>query len=139
MASYAVYWSEGAGPRYAGRLELTDSAAELYGMAVGRRCLESVPYGEIASVRLDTATLRVGRRRDAELDIGSVDGPGALRELADLLARAVARFPSLPPESAIPSELTKEIPAETHALKVVLEAAPVEQELIDQHEIALNA
>jgi hypothetical protein len=109
MASYAVYWSEGAGPRHVGRLELTDSAAELYGMAVGRRCLESVPYGDIDSVRHDTATLRVGRRRDTELDIGSVDGPGALRELADLLARAAARFPSSPPASAIPSQPTKEI------------------------------
>jgi alcohol dehydrogenase len=29
--------------------------------------------------------------------------------------------------------------AETHALKVVLEAAPVALELVDQHELALNA
>ncbi|HEY8791585.1 MAG TPA: hypothetical protein VIL96_01735 [Gaiellaceae bacterium] len=109
MSSYAVYWNEGAGPRYAGRLELTDSSAELCGVAVGRRCLESVPYGDIDSVSLDTAILRVGRRRDTDLDIGSVDEPGALRELADLLARAVARVPSVPPKFSIPSALTKEI------------------------------
>lgn len=100
MTSYAVYWTEGAGPRYAGRLELTDSSVELYGAALGRRCLESVPYGDIASVRLDSGIVRVTRRGDTGLDIGSVDGPGTLRELADLLARAVARFPSATVDAA---------------------------------------
>jgi len=94
MSSYAVCWSEGAGPRYAGRLELTDASAKLDGAAVGLRRFESVPYSDIASVSLDAGILRVGRRRDTDIDIGSVDGPGALHELADLLARAVARFPS---------------------------------------------
>jgi hypothetical protein len=40
-----------------------------------------------------------------------VDGPGALRELADLLARAVARSHSARPhlEAVVPSAITKEI------------------------------
>jgi hypothetical protein len=95
MSTYAVYWSEGGvGPRYAGRLELRGSAAELAGTSVGRRFLESISFDEISSVVLSAGNLRISRHRGSELDIGSVDGPGALRELAERLAAAIGRPPS---------------------------------------------
>ncbi len=88
--SYAIYWNEGeVGPRYAGRLELSDSSVELSGSAFGHRFLESISFDDIASVRLSAGNLRVSRRDGAPLDIGSVDGPGSLRELADRLASAL--------------------------------------------------
>ena len=85
--SYAIYWYVGElGPRYAGRLELTDSSMELSGSALGQRFLDSTFFDEIASVRLSAGNLRISRRQRAEIDIGSVDGPGSLRELTDRLA-----------------------------------------------------
>ena len=85
--SYAVYWYEGElGRRYAGRLDLGGSSVELSGSALGHRFLDSIPFEEIASVLLSGGRLRISRRDAAELDIGSVDGPGSLRELAGRLA-----------------------------------------------------
>ena len=85
--SYAIYWSEGeVGPRYAGRLELSDSTLELSGSALGRRLIDSISFDDIASVWLSAGNLRVSRRNGAVLDVGSVDGPGSLRELGDCLA-----------------------------------------------------
>ena len=85
--SYAVYWYEGElGPRYAGRLELSGSSAELSGSALGHRFLDSISFKDIASVRLSAGRLRISRRDGGEFDIGSVDGPGSLRELAERLA-----------------------------------------------------
>jgi len=85
--SYAIYWYVGElGLRYAGRLELSDSSAELSGSALGRRFLDSISFEDIASVRLSAGRLRISRRNGAELEIGSVDGPGSLRELAEHLA-----------------------------------------------------
>jgi hypothetical protein len=88
--SYAIYWNEGeVPPRYAGRLELSDSSVELSGSALGRRVIDSVPFSDIAAVRLSAGNLQIKRRDGAGLDIGSVDGPGSLRELADCLALAL--------------------------------------------------
>ncbi len=96
--SYAIYWYEGElGPRYVGRLELCDSSVELSGSAQGDRSLRSLPFERIASVGLTGRNLRIARREGAELNIGSVDGPGSLRELAERLASLVtdpARDPS---------------------------------------------
>ncbi|MDX6483944.1 MAG: hypothetical protein QOE95_1715 [Gaiellaceae bacterium] len=89
--SYAVYWYEGElGPRYAGRLDLGEAALELSGSALGHRFLDSIAFQDIASVRLSSRRLRIARRGGAELDIGSVDGPGSLRELAGRLASHVS-------------------------------------------------
>ena len=94
--SYAVYWYEGElGPRYAGRLDLGDSSLELSGSALGRRFLDSISFDDIASVRLSSRHLRISRRGGGELDIGSVDGPGSLRELAGHLASLVSDTPDL--------------------------------------------
>jgi len=85
--SYAVYWYEGElGRRYAGRLDLGASSVELSGAALGHRFLDSISFDDIASVQLSAGHLGISRRDGAELDIGSVDGPGSLRELAGRLA-----------------------------------------------------
>ena len=89
--SYAIYWYEAElSSRYAGRLELTDSSVELSGSALGHRFADSIAFEDIVSVRLSAARLRVCRRVGAALEIGSVDAPGSLRELADRLASVVA-------------------------------------------------
>jgi hypothetical protein len=88
--SYAIFWNEAeVGPRYAGRLELSDSSVELSGSTAGRRVTDSLSFGDISSVRLSAGNLRISRRDGAALDIGSVEGLGSLRELADCLALAL--------------------------------------------------
>ncbi len=90
--TYAVYWNEGAdGLRCAGRMQLAASFAELAGRRVdGRRCLDRLRYDEIASVRYERRRLHVQRRSGRSLQIGSVDGPGALHELGPRLQAALA-------------------------------------------------
>jgi len=89
--SYAVYWNEGAGPRYAGRVEMRSTCAELSGGAgYGRRSLQRIFFDEIAAVAFANGRLLIGRRGGSQLEIGSVDGPGALRELAERLVAATA-------------------------------------------------
>ena len=95
--SYAIYWYEGTlGPRYAGRVELTDSSMELCGSTFDHRLLDSIAFDDIASVRLSAGRLRVTRRGGAALELGSVDGPGSLRELADRLASVLTLAAVLP-------------------------------------------
>ena len=95
--SYAVYWNEGErGPRYAGRAELTDSSMKLSGSTFDHRLRESIAFDDIASVRLSAGRLRISRREGAALELGSVDGPGSLRELADRLASVLALADVLP-------------------------------------------
>jgi len=89
--SYAVYWNEGTGPRYAGRVEMRSTCAELSGAAVyGRRSLQRILFDDIAAIAYANGRLRIDRRDGGELEIGSVDAPGALRELADRLVAATA-------------------------------------------------
>jgi hypothetical protein len=80
--SYAVWWTEGDGRRQAGKLELSPGHALLAG-ARGSRL--AVPLDEIASVDYVLGRLRLSRRCGAPIDIGSLDAPGALLELADAL------------------------------------------------------
>jgi hypothetical protein len=95
--SYAIYWYEGTlGPRYAGRVELTDSSMKLCGSTFDHRLLESIAFDDIASVRLSAGRLLITRRGGAALELGSVDGPGSLRELADRLASALTLAAVLP-------------------------------------------
>ncbi len=95
--SYAIYWHEGElGPRYVGRLEFGDSSVELSGSAQADRSLLSLPFECIASVGLTGRTMRIARREGAELSIGSVDGPGSLREVAGRLASLVT-YPAREP------------------------------------------
>ena len=82
-SSYAVWWREGDGPRHVGKLEVARLQALLSGK--GSSCL-AVPLDQISSVEYGRAEVRVERKRQATLRIGSLDAPGALRELANLLA-----------------------------------------------------
>jgi hypothetical protein len=82
MSSYAIWWTEADGPRRAGKLELGPGQVVLSGGGCGPVAhavddIESVDYhgGEL------TLELRPGRL----LRIGSLDAPGALREVASYL------------------------------------------------------
>jgi hypothetical protein len=86
MQTYAVYWNELDGARFAGRLSLSASFAELDGGAGdGRRTQRRIRFDEISSVRYERGLLHVWRRSGAPLRFGSVDRPGALRELGERL------------------------------------------------------
>jgi hypothetical protein len=89
QSSYAVYWNEGEGLRHAGRFELERDHAQLVGQTRnGTRRLVWIFFGEIVSVRYGYGRLRVERRARPALEVGSVDRPGALRELAERLQAA---------------------------------------------------
>lgn len=95
--SYAIYWYEGTlGPRYAGRVELTDSSMEFSGSTFDHRILESIAFDDIASVRLSAGRLQISRRGGPALELGSVDGPGSLRELAERVASMLTLAAVLP-------------------------------------------
>ena len=83
--SYAVWWDDGDGLRHAGKLQLGVLHVLLSGNGSGRL---AVPLDEITSVEYVRGELRVGRRAAGVLRIGSLDAPGALLEVNDLLLRA---------------------------------------------------
>jgi hypothetical protein len=85
--SYAVWWTEGDDRRHAGKLELSPFHALLAG---NRNSRLAVPLDDIASVDYVLGRLRVARRHGAPVCIGSLDAPGALLELADILRAAWA-------------------------------------------------
>src|SRR5436190_17560920 len=67
VQSYAVYWNEGGGARFAGRLDLEPGYAQLAGRtAHGGRTLLRVPFLDIVDARYGNGRLRVdgspGRR-----------------------------------------------------------------------------
>jgi hypothetical protein len=89
--SYAVYWNEGNGARYAGRLDFDTDHAELAGRAVrGARRLFEIVFADVAAVSYRSGCLRLTRSGQPDLEIGSVDGPGTLRELAERFQAAVS-------------------------------------------------
>ena len=89
QSSYAVYWNEGTGARHAGRFDLEAGYAQLVGhTGHGTRKLVAIRFADIASVRYRSGRLSVERRAQPPLEIGSVDAPGALHELAVRLQTA---------------------------------------------------
>jgi hypothetical protein len=90
MQTYAVYWNELDGARFAGRISLGAAFAELEGVSDGRRTQRRIDFDEIASVRYERGRLHVWRRCGAPLRFGSVDRPGALCELFERLQARVA-------------------------------------------------
>ncbi len=103
METYAVIWSD-AGELFAvGKLELEPAALRFEG-STGTHApyIHRIQYAQVASLRIE----RGGRERlrgkptlvlelsdGRRLRIGSVDGPGALTELAERLGRLKgARF-----------------------------------------------
>jgi hypothetical protein len=89
MGSYAVTWNGTDGAPCAGRLDLDSRAANLRGASKGQRADETVAFGEIDRIAVERGRLHIVRRVGRALAITSLDGPGALRELADLLAAAI--------------------------------------------------
>lgn len=88
--TYAVYWSEPEGQRWAGRLELAPGYAQFSGGAGhGTRRLFRIFFDEISSVQYQRGRLRIQRGDRPTLELGSVDGPGALHELAQRLQAAL--------------------------------------------------
>jgi hypothetical protein len=91
VQTYAVYWNEIDGARFAGRISLAAYFAELEGGASdGRRTRQRIAFDDIASVRYERGRLHVWRRSGAPLRLGSVDRPGALRELGERLQLRLA-------------------------------------------------
>jgi hypothetical protein len=89
QSSYAVYWNEGSGLRHAGRFDFEPGYAQLVGhTGQGTRKLLRILFADIASVQYGSGRLRVERRAQPPVEIGSVDRPGALHELADRLQAA---------------------------------------------------
>ncbi len=90
--TYAVYWTdEPRGRRYAGQIALRGDYAELSGSGPnGRRSFYRLFFDEIASARYERGQLAVRRRTAPTIHVGSLDGPGALKELADRMRAALA-------------------------------------------------
>lgn len=80
--SYAIWWTEGDGPRHAGKLELGSLHLLLSGNGTGL----AVPLDEIVEVDYRQGLLHLERRHGTDLQIGNLDGPGVLLELSDALA-----------------------------------------------------
>ena len=80
--SYAVWWKEGDGPRHVGKLEVARLHALLSGSGSGR---VAVPLDQIAAVEWQRGEVLVTRKAAPVLQIGSLDAPGALREVANRL------------------------------------------------------
>jgi len=89
--AYAMYWrDELDGARCAGRIMLRHDHAELLGNETsGCRVSRVLPFDEISSARYAHGRLSVRRRNGSEIEIGSVDEPGALKELSDKLQAVV--------------------------------------------------
>lgn len=96
--SYAIVWSENDEPGYAGRLELTPTAVLLSGTrATPPKARRELCYHDLTAVYLERrapakrpwepALVLVTREGD-RVAIGSLDGLGALHELADYVAGA---------------------------------------------------
>jgi hypothetical protein len=92
MQSYAVYWNGLGGARFAGRISLEDTYAELDGgTSEGLRTRGRIRFDDIASIRYERGLLHVWRRTGAPLRFGSVDRPGALHELSERLRTRLAQ------------------------------------------------
>jgi hypothetical protein len=85
-SSYAVWWNEGNGPRHVGKLELARLHALLSGNGSKRL---AVPLDQIAAVNYARGELLVARKAETILRIGSLDAPGALREVANHLSTSM--------------------------------------------------
>ncbi len=85
--SYAMFWTIGEGPRVVGRVELDGDSVAL-SATVPTQSIERVGFRELASVLLERGSLHLARLGLPTIHIGSLDTPGALRELHDRLAEA---------------------------------------------------
>lgn len=81
-----MFWWIGDGPRSAGRVEV-DSESVALAATTPASGLERIRFRDLGRVLLDRGTLHVERRAEPVVHIGSLDTPGALRELAERLSR----------------------------------------------------
>lgn len=92
--TYAVYWEEPGGPRYAGRMAFGPCFVQLTGSGGrGNRSMHQIFFDEVASARYERGRLHVARYIGAPLEIGAVDKPGALLEVAERLRLYLATRP----------------------------------------------
>lgn len=82
-----MFWWIGDGPRSAGRVEVEADSVSLAATTPGSFTTR-IRFRELAQVLLERGLLRVDRRTEPSVHIGSLDTPGALRELADRLSDA---------------------------------------------------
>jgi hypothetical protein len=85
--TYAVRWRENGGPAFTGGLLLSDGGVELTATAMRR----GVGYGDLSELYFDRtpdAALVLVTNQGDRLAIGSLEGLGALHELADRVAAA---------------------------------------------------
>jgi len=92
--TYAVLWRENEGPEFAGGLLLAAAGIELSGTAAGQPAEQrEVPYDDMRDLYLERppsrhAALVLVTRDGDRLAIESLQGGGALHELADQVAAA---------------------------------------------------
>ena len=92
--SYAVVWSENGGPASAGRLELAPDAVRLIGslaLRLGLADLKSVRIERGRGANRQRPVLVLIDRRGTSIELWSLEGLGALHELADELLDAQAK------------------------------------------------
>ncbi len=85
--SYAMFWWSDADRRAAGRVELSTGHVAL-AATTPFPLVEHIPVDDLRSIELERGTLHLGRLGLPTLHVGSLDGPGALRELHDRLLEA---------------------------------------------------
>jgi hypothetical protein len=83
-ASYAMFWWFDDGARRAGRIELGDGFVSLSATTPAPGT-DRIGFRELAGILLDRGLLHLERGGKPTIHIGSLDTPGALRELADRL------------------------------------------------------
>lgn len=95
--SYAIVWRESEGAEYSGRLELQADRIVLSGSKAGSRTTREVPYDDLAAAALERRssgrattrpTLILSTSDESRLEIASLDGLGALHELAERIEGA---------------------------------------------------
>ena len=92
-ASYAMFWWMEGGARRAGRIELGDDFVSL-SATTPDPAEERVRFRDLAAVLLDRGLLHLDRGGMPSIHIGSLDTPGALRELADRLSDGLRAAPA---------------------------------------------
>ena len=87
--SYAMFWWIEGGPRQAGRIEFGEDSVSL-SATTPDAAVDRIGFRELVSILLEGGMLHLERGGKPPLHIGSLDTPGALRELADRLTVAAA-------------------------------------------------
>ncbi len=81
LASYAMFWWFGEGPRLAGRVEVASDGVSLAATTPAAQ-VDRIRFADVGSVLLERGVMHVARAEKPTVHIGSLDAPGALTELA---------------------------------------------------------